>query len=161
MHYLVVYMRHPVLLVAVLLSSAVGLGSCGTQKPNPSTTDAIVAGFAELRLEAGSVITDSLRREKFLHHSRALEVGLRSFEQTAQGLIEQYRSAFTNYDADQNSLSRIAAEYREQYQQAGAQFVASHLAMAASVTAEEWKPLAKTENKLLKEVREAAARSLE
>lgn len=140
---------------------AMSLVSCSSHKPKLSTEDAITEGFVELRMEAAKVITDSVRREKYLAATTALEDGLRAFDQAASAIVSDYQKAFRDYNADKTVLNGLAAKYRAEQSKAIADFVQAHSAMAASVTADEWKPLAKQEQKLIKSVAAAAARSLE
>ena len=159
MHYQLSFRQRPLLVCNLVLLSAVLLGSCSSTKP--SSADVITAGFAELRATANTVISDSLRQEKFLQASQQLEDELRSFEEYARGAVENFQAVFGDYDAGQDSLKRVATEFHEQQKAARDRFIAAHLAMAASVTAEEWKPLVKKEGKIFKDLRDAAARSVQ
>jgi predicted transcriptional regulator of viral defense system len=153
--------RSSALLCSAILSLATILGSCGSNEPKPSATDAMSDGFVELRMEARKTITDSVRRDKYITATQALEDALRGFDETASSLVQDYRKAFADYGTDKATLNDIAAKFRAEQSKASAQFVQAHTAMAASVTADEWKPLAKKENKLLESIKAAAARSLE
>lgn len=161
MHHPFQVKRGALLMISVTLATAMSLGSCGSHKPKLSTEDAITEEFVELRMEAEKVITDSVRREKYLAGTTALQDGLRAFDETASGIIRDYQKAFEDYANDKAVLNNIAAKYRAEQSKAIADFVQAHTAMASSVTAEEWKPLAKQEGKLIESVKAAAARSLE
>ncbi len=143
----------------VLLISGLLLGSCSSDKL--SAADVITAGFADLRVTANSVIGDSVRREKFLKASDTLEAELRSFDEYFGGVVGKFRTAFAEYDAGQDSLGRISDEYSARQKEARTRFVDAHVAMASSVTADEWKVLSKKEIKLLKDIRSASIRSLQ
>lgn len=153
--------RRALLMISALLATAMSLGSCGSHKPKLSTEDAITEEFVELRMEAEKVVTDSVRRGKYLAATTALEDGLRAFDQTAGGIIQDYQKAFADYNSDKTVLNNIAAKYRAEQSKAIADFVQAHTAMASSVTADEWKPLAKQEAKMIDSIKAAAARSLE
>ena len=112
-------------------------------------------------MEAQQVITDSVRREKYLAGVASLETVLREFDETSSGILTEYRAAFVDYGSDKSKLNDIAARFRAEQSQANARFIQAHLAMASSVTADEWKPLAKKEVGLLKDIKKAAAGSLE
>jgi hypothetical protein len=137
------------------------LASCGSNEPRPSTGDTISNGFLELRMEAERVVTDSVRREKYLAGTVSLETVLHEFDETSSKTFADYRKAFVDYNANKDVLNNIAARYRAEQSQANARFIEAHLAMAASVTADEWKPLAKKEARLLKDIKDAASGSLE
>jgi hypothetical protein len=145
---------------AILLLALV-VGSCGSNEPKPSTGDTITNGFLELRMEAQKVITDSVRRDKYLAGTTSLETVLNEFDETSSKTFAEYRAAFVDYGTDKAKLSDIAARFRAEQSQANARFIEAHLAMASSVTADEWKALAKKEVKLLKGIKKAAAGSLE
>jgi len=145
---------------AIMLLALV-VASCGSNDPRPSTGDVITNGFVELRMEAEKVVTDSVRREKYLAGTVSLETVLHEFDETSAKTFADYRKAFVDYDANEDALNNIAARYRAEQSQANARFIEAHLAMASSVTADEWKPLAKKEAKLLKDIKKAAAGSLE
>jgi len=147
--------RPTILLLCFLL-----LGSCSSGS-KLSPTDAVTQGFAELQIMAGTVITDSVRREKYLRHSKALEVELRSFEDYAGKAIRDYRAVFIDYDADAARLKQLAANFREEQKKARGRFIDAHLGMASSVTADEWKQLSRHESKIIEDLAAAAARSVE
>jgi hypothetical protein len=145
---------------AVFLLALV-VGSCGSNEPRPSTGDTITDGFLELRVEAQRVITDSVRRDKYLAGTESLETVFHEFDETSSKIFTEYRSAFVDFGTDKSKLNDIAARFRAEESQATARFIEAHLAMASSVTANEWKALAKKEVKLLKDIKKAASRSLE
>ena len=153
--------RTTIVMIAALLATALPLSSCGSNDPKPSAGETITGGFLELRMEAQKVITDSVRREKYLSATTALETGLNEFDQAANSIVREYQAAFRNYDVDKAALSGIAAKYRAEQSKAIADFVQAHTAMAASVTADEWKSLARKEAKLIGDIKAAAARSVE
>lgn len=161
MHYPFHLKRSAFLTIGALLVTAMSLGSCSSHKPKLSTQDAITENFVELRMQAATVVTDSVRREKYLAATTALEDSLRAFDLAASSIVADYQMAFRDYSADKAVLNNLAAKYRAEQSKAIADFVQAHTAMAASVTADEWKPLAKQEQKLIKSVAAAAARSLE
>ena len=142
-----------------LLVTCLLLGSCSSDKLSP--TDVITQGFSDLRTMAASVVTDSLRREKYLRNTQALEDELRAFEAYAAGVDREYRIAFSDYGADAARLRKIGSAFREEQKKARDRFIDAHLGMAASVTAEEWKALAKEESRIIEDLQAAAARSLQ
>ncbi|HEX9852388.1 MAG TPA: hypothetical protein VGA68_05215 [Woeseiaceae bacterium] len=143
----------------VLLISGFLLGSCSSDKL--SAADVITAGFADLRFTANSAVGDSVRRDKYLKASLALEAELRSFDEYFAGAVGTFRTAFADYDAGQDSLRRISDEYFARQKDARTRFVDAHAAMAASVTVDEWKVLSRKEISLLKDIRSASVRSLQ
>lgn len=151
------YRRYRNLSSCTIVLLAVVFGSCGSNKL--STTDVITQGFADLRSTASSVVSDPLRQDKFLQATQQLESGLRSFEAYSLGAIEKFQLSFKDYDVSRETLVNLSAEFHQEQQKARAAFLDAHLAMAASVTADEWKPLAKVENRMLEDLRAAAARS--
>jgi hypothetical protein len=153
------FSRGSFLLCGGMLLTAALLGSCSSSKL--SSADVITQGFAELRSTAESTISDSIRREKYLQGARRLENELRAYDDYAYKAVESYRKVFTDYDAGQEGLMRLSAEFREQQQKARTAFIDAHSAMAASVTADEWKALGKKESRILEDLRDAAAGSLQ
>lgn len=151
--------QRPSLLCSLIFLSAVLLGSCGSTKP--SSADVITTGFADLRETANTVISDSLRREKYLQASQRLETELRSFEEYARGAVENFQEVFADYDAGQDSLKRLSTEFSGQRTMAQDRVIDAHLAMAASVTSGEWKVLVKEENRIFKDLRDAAERAVQ
>lgn len=143
----------------VLLISGLLLGSCSSDKL--SAADVLTAGFAELRASANSVIGDSVRREKFLKATNALETELRSFDEYFRGAVGDFRTAFADYDVGQKILQQMSDDYFKRQTEARSRFVDAHVAMASSVTVDEWKELSKKEISLLKDFRSASIRSLQ
>lgn len=161
MHNLFHMKRATLAVIGVVLTTATSLGSCGSNAPKPSPQEVVAEGFLELRGEARKVVSDSVRREKYLTATMALEASLSEFDQVASSIIHDYQTAFADYNADKAVLSALAAKYRAEQSKAIASFVEAHTSMAASVTSDEWKPLAKQEEKLMKNLTAAARRSLE
>jgi hypothetical protein len=149
----------PLPVCSLILLSAVLLGSCSSTKP--SSADVISAGFAELRATANTAISDSLRREKYLQASQRLETELRTFEEYARDAVGNFQAVFKDYDAGQDTLKRLSTEFYGQRKMAQDRVIDAHLAMAASVTASEWKVLVKKENTIFKDLRDAAQRSVQ
>ena len=129
-------------LAAILLFFA----SCIDWKVNK--VDELDAGFLKLRSVARSVVTDPARLDTYLDYSLSLESELQSFRGGATDFVDRFRGAFTNYDAEQDRLRKLTAEFRERQQQAQDRFVELHLAMAHTVTPEEWESLSKQEREL-------------
>ena len=122
-----------VLCLAGLAAVSLLLASCVERKI--SAADQLEAGFAQLRSTARSVVTDPAR--------------LRSFERDATGFVLQLRSAFTDYDTEQDRLRNLTAEFRDRQRRAQHRFVELHLTMARTVTPEEWQSLSKQEQAIL------------
>ena len=122
-----------VLCLAGLAAVSLLLASCVERKI--SAADQLEAGFAQLRSTARSVVTDPAR--------------LRSFERDATGFVQQLRSAFTDYDTEQDRLRNLTAEFRDRQRRAQHRFVELHLTMARTVTPEEWQSLSKQEQAIL------------
>jgi hypothetical protein len=120
--------------------------SCIDWKVNK--VDELDAGFLKLRSVARSVVTDPARLDAYLDYSRSLESELQSFRGGATDFVDRFRGAFTDYDTEQDRLRNLTAEFRERQQQAQDRFVELHLAMAHTVTPEEWASLSKQEQEL-------------
>jgi hypothetical protein len=153
------FRQRPSLLCSLILLSAVLLGSCSSTKP--SSADVITTGFADLRATANTAISDPLRREKFLQAIQQLETELHTFEEYARDAIGNFQAVFIDYDAGQDSLQRLSTEFYSQRKMAQDRVIDAHIAMAASVTASEWKVLAKKENRIFKDLRDAAQRGVQ
>lgn len=113
-----------------------------------SKVDELDAGFLKLRSVARSVVTDPARLDAYLDYSRSLESELQSFRGGATDFVDRFQGAFTDYDTEQDRLRKLTAEFRERQQQAQDRFVELHLAMAHTVTPEEWASLSKQELEL-------------
>ena len=136
-----------VLCLAGLAAVSLLLASCVERKI--SAADQLEAGFAQLRSTARSEVTDPARLDTYLEHSHSLESVLRSFERDATGFVQQLRSAFTDYDTEQDRLRNLTAEFHDRQRRAQHRFVELHLAMARTVTPEEWQSLSKQEQAIL------------
>jgi len=136
-----------VLCLAGLAAVLLLLASCLERKI--SAADRLEAGFAQLRSTARSVVMDPARLDTYLEHSHALESVLQSFERDATDFVEQLRSAFTDYGTEQDRLRNLTAQFRDRQRRAQQRFVELHLAMARTVTPEEWQSLSKQEQAIL------------
>lgn len=143
------------LLAGLFLCLAAGLfvTSCNTLRP--STRDILRTSFTELRATAVAVIGDALRRELYLDHCRRLEAELLDFETYATGFVEEYRLAFTDYGTGQAELEALSEAFRQRQHAMQDRFVELHLAMAGTLTPEEWRPLSKQEARILESLMQA------
>lgn len=141
--------RKSVWLVGRLGVLALGLllGSCSLLETGSPVT--LAEGFAELRETAQVVIAEPGRRDHFIAHCQALEAELLDFERYATDFAVDYRRAFTDYDTDQDELHRLSTAFRERQRVSQQRFVVLHLAMAESVTDQEWRSLRKVEAKIV------------
>jgi hypothetical protein len=131
----------------ILSATALLLASCGFFKT--STTDILRTGFADLQVTARGVIADPARRDKYLQYSESLESELLEFERYAADFIDDYRLAFKDHGTQQAELRTLSAAFRERQREMQDRWVELHLAMAATVTAEEWQPLSKIEARII------------
>jgi hypothetical protein len=106
----------------------------------------VVAG---LQVTARGVIADPARRDKYLQYSESLESELLAFERYAADFIDDYRLAFKDHGTQQAELRTLSAAFRERQREMQDRWVELHLAMAATVTAEEWQPLSKIEARII------------
>lgn len=123
------------------------LASCGFMKS--STANVLREAFADLRSTAQGVIADPNRRDRYLQFSESLESELMAFERYAANFVDDYRLAFTNHGADQAELRKLSATFRDQQREMQDRWVELHLAMAATLTAEEWQPLSISEARIV------------
>ena len=137
----------------VLPAISLLLASCGFMKP--STADVLRAGFADLRATAQGVIADPARMDTYLQYSESLESELMDFERYAADFIVDYRLAFTDHGTGQAKLRTLSAAFRQRQSEMQDRWVELHLAMAATLTAEEWQPLSNGEARIIESLLEA------
>ncbi|MGD8358050.1 MAG: hypothetical protein PVG42_08335 [Lysobacterales bacterium] len=151
------HFRNHRLLAGLFTCLALGilLASCRTAQPTGA--DILQSGFSDLRATAQSVIAEPSRRETYLRISSQLQSDLVSYQDFVVGFVERYREAFTDYRVDQTSLERLGNEFRVRQTAVQDRFVELHLAMAATVTPDEWKVLSRKEAIIIESLFKAAA----
>jgi len=138
------------------LALSLPLLSCHILKPAPESI--LRRGFADLNAKAETVISDRARRESYLQYSRQMEAEFLDFEAHVAGFVRDYRRAFTDYDIGEQELTGVVEDFRDRQRSAQDRFVELHLAMAATVTAEEWPPLSRQEAKIIESLLDNAMR---
>ena len=86
-----------------------------------------------------------------------MQSDLVSYQDFVIGFVERYREAFTDYRVDETSLERLGNELRARQTAVQDRFVELHLAMAATVTPDEWKVLSRKEANIIESLFKAAA----
>jgi len=143
-------------LLGVLIGLVSGLWTASCSQPQPATADILRSGFTELRTGARAVIADPDRRETFIELSRQLESELLAFDDYAAGFIDDYRESFADYAAPQSLLSERSEAFRRRQRAMQDRFVDLHLAMAAAVTAQEWRLLSENEAEIIQRLLSSA-----
>ena len=123
----------------------------------PTTADILESGYAELRGLADSVISDESRRKTYQDLSRELESDLLAFNEYAAEFAGSYRAAFTDYAVGPDELRERSEVFRQHQRAMQDRFVEFHLAMAGTVTAEEWQALSPREAKIIESLLNATA----
>ncbi len=147
-----------VLLGFIASSVCLILGSCATE---PSPPEVLGGQFDELRALAGNVITDDDRREAYVRQTRDLENEIENFGRYTGDFLAEYQSAFTDHSVGEARLTELTGEFRERQRSSQERFVDLHMAMASTLTEEEFARLARRERKLVEALRDAAAESLQ
>ena len=138
----------------ILLALSLVLGSCGSTKPG--APEVLHTGFDKLRATAQANIADSERRDTYLRLAVNMQVELLAFEKYAAGYVEEYRRAFTDHATDAEALRQLTSEFRARQRKTQDRFVELHLAMADSVTEQEWPALSKQETAMVEQLLKAA-----
>ena len=147
-----------VMRVSIAASVCLGLGFCVTQ---PSAQEVLGGQFDELRTLAGNVITDADRRDAYVRQARDLENEIENFGRYTGDFLAEYQSAFTDHSVGEARLTELTGEFRERQRSSQQRFVDLHMAMASTLTEEEFAGLARRERKLVEALRDAAAESLQ
>jgi len=134
---------------SLLIGLLLGLLTAACSQPQPAAADILRSGFSELRSSAKAVIADPDRRETYTELSLQLESELLAFEDYAAGFIDDYRESFTNHTVSENMLRERSEAFRARQRAMQDRFVDLHLAMAATVTAQEWQLLAQGEARII------------
>lgn len=134
--------------LALLFGLGLLLACCGATKP--SAGESLQRGFADLRTTAATTIADAERREAYLDLVGRMESELIAFEAYASEFIDEYRRAFTDHAVDQATVERLATTFRARQRDAQVRFVDLHLAMARSVSEDEWAVLSQQETAIVK-----------
>lgn len=134
---------------SLLIGLLLGLLTASCSQPQPAAADILRSGFSELRSSAEAVIADDYRRETYLELSRQLESELLAFDDYATGFIDGYRESFTDHAVSQSILRERSEAFRTRQRTMQNRFVGLHLAMAATVTTQEWQLLSQHEAKII------------